>query len=45
MLPDMDAGHIARAVRDLVLEHALLVLFVSALAAGYLVDRLLRPRV
>ncbi len=39
----MDAVHIARAVTDLVLEHALPVLFVSAALAGYMVDRLLRP--
>lgn len=41
----MDAVHIARELRDLVLEHALVVLVVSALLAGYMVDRLLRPRV
>ncbi len=41
----MDVAHIVRELRDLVLEHTLAVLFVSAGLAGYLVDRLLRPRV
>ena len=41
----MDAAHIFRALTDLVLEHALVVLFVGAAAAFYLVDRLLRPRI